>query len=66
MPARTGEKYLLRMTDLTVFINKVEDVVDTELETLRTHILKNTDKKTMSIDLAQFYDYVYLWAESVW
>ena len=66
MPARTGEKYLLRMVDLTVFINKIEDVVDTELETLRTYILKNTDKNTLSIDLAQFYNYVYLWGESVW
>lgn len=43
---KVPEPYLLRMSDLTVFINKVEDVVDSELETLRNYILKNTSERS--------------------
>ena len=60
------EEQVLRMSDLTQFINKVEDVADSELETLRTYILKNTSERSQTLDLASFYDHVYLWAEGVW
>jgi len=43
---KSAERKLLKMSDLTVFVNKVEDVVDTELETLRSHIMKNSSERS--------------------
>jgi len=63
---KASEPFLLRMADLTLFINKVEDIVDSELETLRNYILKNTSERSQTLDLARFYDHAYLWAESIW
>ena len=60
------EPFVLRMADMTLFINKVEDVVDSELETLRNYILKNTSERSQTLDLGRFYDHVYLWAEGIW
>ena len=54
------------MGDLTKFISKVEDIVDTELETLRSYIQKNSSERSRSLSLSQFYDHIYLWGESIW
>jgi len=45
-PNKDGDepKYL-KLSELAQFINKLEDVVDTELETLRNHILSNTSAR---------------------
>ena len=63
---KAADRNVLRTSDLTLFVNKVEDVVDTELETLRNYILKNTSERSQTLDLAQFYDHVYQWAVTVW
>lgn len=57
---------LLMVSDLTPFINKVEDVVDTVLQTLTQHIQKNTSNRTKTMDLGTFFDHVYFWAENLW
>jgi pyocin large subunit-like protein len=43
---KDAEELVLRMSDLTQFINKVEDIADSELDTLRTYILKNTSERS--------------------
>ena len=69
-PAKSGGKVpelkLLMIGDLTQFINKIEDVVDTVLQTLQQHIQKNTSNRTKTMDLGTFFDHVSFWAENLW
>mmetsp|Transcript_37585 Transcript_37585/g.57582 ORF Transcript_37585/g.57582 Transcript_37585/m.57582 type:complete len:105 (+) Transcript_37585:51-365(+) len=60
-----GERQL-RLKDLTLFISKIEDEIDSELETLRNHIIKGTVQKVNVISFAQFYEFVPEWAERIW
>lgn len=66
-PNKDGDepKYL-KLSELAQFINKLEDVVDTELETLRNHILSNTSARKQTLDLDQFLEHIHQWALSVW
>ena len=64
--SKMADKLVLQMSDLTKFISKVEDIVDTELETLRSYIQKNSSERARTLNLTQFYDHVYLWGENIW
>ena len=64
--SKIPENQVLAMSDQTAFINKVEDIVDTVLQTLQKHIQKNTSNRTKTMDLGAFFDHVYFWAESLW
>ena len=59
-------KLILEMSKLTIFISKIENIVDTELETLRSYILDNTSNRSTTLDLSMFYSHVFRWAEKVW
>lgn len=54
------------MTNMDSFITSVEQIVSTELQTLKDFILENIGAKVKTIELAKYYDYVFKWAESVW
>ena len=66
MVSAAEDPNVLPMTSLTQFINKLENIVDTELETLRAYILENTTSKAKTLELAHFYDHVFKWAERVY
>jgi len=36
------------------------------METLRSHISKNTSERSKTLDLGTFYEHVAVWAEKVW
>ena len=57
---------VLRMEDLTLFINQIENIINAEMDTLRSHIQKNTSERSKTLDLGTFYDHVASWAEKVW
>ena len=68
-PERSKAKvmiHLLPMSDLTKFVSKVENIVDTELDTLRSHIQKNSSERARTLSLAQFFQHISLWGESIW
>lgn len=52
------------MINLQQFMSKVEDVVDTELETLHLFIKNNTHASDLEFN--HFYDLVYKWGHDVW
>ena len=54
------------MDDLTPFINKVENVLNATMDTLRSHIQKNTSERSKTLDFATFYDHVANWGEKCW
>jgi hypothetical protein len=60
------DNQLLLIGDLTKFINKIENIVDTEVETLRSFIQKNCSERARTVSLPQFFDHIFLWAESIW
>lgn len=60
------ELKLLLISDLTEFINKIEDIVDTVLQTLQQHIQKNSSNRTKTMDLGTFFNHVFIWAENLW
>ena len=64
--SKMPENKLLVMSDLTAFISKVEDIVDTVLQTLQQHIQKNSSNRTKTMDLGTFFDHVYFWSENLW
>ena len=45
------EKKYLKLSDLAQFTNQVEDLVDTELGTLRNYILQNTSARKQYLEL---------------
>ena len=47
-------------------MSKIEDIVDTELGTLRNHILQNTSARKQHMSLLQFKEHVHNWAIEVW
>lgn len=51
---------------MTAFLDKVEDIVNTGLDTLKNHILDNTSARKKYMDLTQFRQHVHHWAVSVW
>ena len=68
-PERSKAKvviHLLPMSELTKFVSKVENIVDTELDTLRSHIQKNSSERARTLSLAQFFQHISLWGESIW
>jgi len=57
---------VLPMSNLTTFISKCENAIETELETLRAFIVENTTSKAKTLELGHFFDHVINWAERVW
>ncbi len=62
----TAPKKFLKMTDLSKLMVKIEDIVDTELGTLRNHILQNTSARKLHMSFQQFKEHVHNWAVEVW
>ena len=56
----------LKVKELAKFMTKVEDIVDTELGTLLSHIQKNTSSRKQYLSLDQFKEHVHNWAVAVW
>ena len=56
----------IKLSDLQKLIQKVEDVVDTELGTLRNHILSNSSARKQYLSLSQFKEHFHNWAIEVW
>jgi hypothetical protein len=69
-PASSNSKLddikVLDLNDLTDFISKVENIINAEMDTLRSHIQKNTSERSKTLDLGTFYDHVASWAEKSW
>lgn len=65
-PNDDSEKKYLKLSDLSQFTNRVEDVVDTELGTLRNYILQNTSARKQYLNLQQFEEHVQQWSVGVW
>jgi hypothetical protein len=56
----------VRMKDLGQFIKSVEDVVESELETLKNYIIKNNTRHASVLPLEEFYQYLTGWVEKVY
>ena len=54
------------MKDLGTFIVNVEDVVESELESLKNYIIKKNESHAPILPLKQFYKDIYDWAEKVY
>lgn len=53
-------------TNLTLFIDRVADLINTELESLQNYIAREVVQREKFMSLELFYDKVYLWMKAIW
>ncbi len=56
----------LRMKDLAVFVQEVEEVVQSELDTLKNYIIKHNVEHNPYITFEQIYGAVFRWVKKVY
>ena len=54
-------------THLEPFMKSVEEIIDSELQTLTDYIkISAENKKQQTMNMSQFFDYIILWADVIW